>query len=329
MTVYVSNCGDDGNGGLEKDGAVATVAAALEKIRGAQKGAARIVIMDAVATDPIVIDRSCPPVILSDDPDAPGGKLTLRRDGNLLTVSEGGDVTLAGGLTLAGLTPTGLSPAESLALAESLAPAESGSKESRGVYIKGGTFTMRGGIISGNITTSDDGAEMLGGGGVYMDKGTFTLRGGAISGNIATYGCGVYVTEGEFTMEGGNISGNTAAVCPGADMTGGGGVFLAGGEFTLMGGAISGNRAAFGGGVGLVGGKFTMTGGIISGNHAIFGGGVETYGVFIKRGGVIYGEQAGELANTADGCGAAVYDDMETAEVFTDETLGEADDWPT
>jgi hypothetical protein len=64
--------------------------------------------------------------------------------------------------------------------------------ESGGVYVSGGTFTMKGGEISGNNT------HRYGyGGGVYLDSGTFTMEGGEISGNSIRYGYGggVYIED--------------------------------------------------------------------------------------------------------------------------------------
>jgi hypothetical protein len=64
----------------------------------------------------------------------------------------------------------------------------------RGVdIVRGGTFTMNGGEISGN--TADEG-----GGGVYMLAGTFTMNGGTISGNTAFGGGGVCILGGTFTV---------------------------------------------------------------------------------------------------------------------------------
>ena len=54
------------------------------------------------------------------------------------------------------------------------------------VYVGGGTFTMNGGVISGNTASA---------GGVYVvgSNSTFTMNGGEISGNTADLGGGVYV----------------------------------------------------------------------------------------------------------------------------------------
>jgi hypothetical protein len=75
------------------------------------------------------------------------------------------------------------------------------------------TFTMNGGIISGNTSSQ--------GGGVYVNGGgSFIMNGGVISGNTATgTGGGGVRVFGTFTMNGGIISGNTTSGS-------GGGVYL-------------------------------------------------------------------------------------------------------
>ncbi|GHV77717.1 hypothetical protein AGMMS49942_25380 [Spirochaetia bacterium] len=98
-------------------------------------------------------------------------------------------------------------------------------------------FVMYDGTITGN-TYSKEGEDCAGGG-VNVENGTFTMKGGTISGNTADAGGGVYVEEGTFTMSGGTISGNTAA------MGGGVAVIVGedGGTFTKTGGTIHDNAA--------------------------------------------------------------------------------------
>ncbi|MDR1232309.1 MAG: Ig-like domain-containing protein [Spirochaetaceae bacterium] len=99
------------------------------------------------------------------------------------------------------------------------------------VYIDGGTVELRSGGIKGNANTSG------GGGGVYItNNGTFTMKGGTVSGNTAASGGGVYITNnGTFTMQAGTISGNTATT-----EGGGSGVYvLSGGIFNANGGTVS------------------------------------------------------------------------------------------
>ena len=122
-----------------------------------------------------------------------------------------------------------------------------------GVYMAGGQFTMNGGEISRNTTTTGDG----GGGGVYVGGGTFTMKGSAsITGNKTandTYGGGVYVSgNGTFNMnDKASITDNTANQ--------GGGVYVSGGKFNMSGGSITGNK---GNGVCVVkdGTTFTVSG---------------------------------------------------------------------
>ena len=165
---------------------------------------------------------------------------------------------------------------------------------------KGGTFVMTGGTITGN--TSD-----WGGGVCVNGEGTsFTMSGGTITKNHAynENGGGVYVAgnDARFTMTGGTISGNTS-VGRGAGVYVGGN---SGGIFTMNGGTISGNTSKnCGGGVYLSPlGKFTITGGTISGNVAAgYGGGVcINYDGFFSKSGdsTIYGNDAASiLKNTA------------------------------
>ena len=124
-----------------------------------------------------------------------------------------------------------------------------------GVEVKGGTFNMYGGEITGNIASN--------GGGVYVWGGSkFDLYGGKISGNTATSnGGGVYVaTNGEFNMRGGTIGG--AAADKANKAKNGGGVYVYNsGTFTMSGGEISGNTVTYGGGgVYVASGNFTVSG---------------------------------------------------------------------
>jgi len=94
---------------------------------------------------------------------------------------------------------------------------------------------MSGGEISGNTVTSSSRS----GGGVYVGFGTFTMSGGIISGNTASSCGGGVINTGTFTMEGGEISGNTSGF---NILGGGGGVFLLG-DFIKTGGIIYGYSA--------------------------------------------------------------------------------------
>ena len=180
---------------------------------------------------------------------------------------------------------------------------------------RGGTFSMSGGTISGNKTI-----------GVYVESGTFTMSGGIISGNTALEGGGVYVEResGTFTMNGGTISGNTAR-----DV--GGGVYVKSGTFTMNDGTISGNTARFGGGVY---GSLTMTGGTISGNTARENGGGVFTGTFTKTGGIITGyssdQRNGNVVKNESGAvqnykGHAVYANAKNVLKIREGTAGPGD----
>jgi hypothetical protein len=75
----------------------------------------------------------------------------------------------------------------------------------KGEFNNDDSFTMNGGIISGNSATS--------GGGVSINYYTlFTLVDGTISGNTAGYGGGIDISNASiFIQAGGTISGNTAS----------------------------------------------------------------------------------------------------------------------
>jgi hypothetical protein len=125
------------------------------------------------------------------------------------------------------------------------------------VQVNAGTLLMKAGsLITGNTNTSS-----FSPGGVYVSSyGTFSMSGGAISGNTSSTGGGVYVSYGIFNMSGGAVSGNTSST------GGGGGVYVSSsGTFSMSGGAVSGNTSSFGGGV-YAYSAFNMSGGVVSGN---------------------------------------------------------------
>jgi len=176
-----------------------------------------------------------------------------------------------------------------------------------GASLDGGTFTMNGGSISGNMVTTNSG------GGVFNSAagGIFTMNGGSISGNTSIVGGGAGVFNlNIFNMTAGTISGNIAAATGGY----GGGVMNGNANipptatFTMSGGTIDGNIAEYGGGV-FNTDTFDMSGGTISGNTAIQNGGgvqVNAGSVFTMSGGTIGGNTVA-AANTAGGNGGGVY----------------------
>jgi len=228
-----------------------------------------------------------------------GLSVTLTGNGKLYLTSQGSIVRIGANQTLvidsAGLTLQGRKNGQNGA---------TGDNNRSVVHITGNNAKMelRNGTISGNTSSSD-------GGGVYVDDNTtFTMSGGEISGNISstysTGGGGVAIEDGTFTMSGGKISGNTARG------NGGGVNMLDGGTFTMSGGEISGNTTeegsgglyGFGGGV--LATTFTMSGTAkISDNTAVYGGGVAATGTFTMSG------TAKISGNTADdGGGVCVFD---------------------
>ena len=161
-----------------------------------------------------------------------------------------------------------------------------------GVYVNGGTFTMSGGKITGCTSTGGYG------GGVFMGSGTFEMSSDAlISDCKATYGGGVYMAGGTFNMSGGTIGDENGTTNGNLASGLGGGVYVAGGTFTMSQNAtIAGNTGTGGGGGIYLGdnkayGSLIMTGGKITGNKVTtekrFGGGIGGYGDFTMSGGII------------------------------------------
>jgi hypothetical protein len=207
-----------------------------------------------------------------------------------------------------------------------------GSNGGGGVVVSdNGTFTMNGGIISGN-TASDDAGH--GGGGVaVLASGTFIMNGGTISGNTAWHdslnplttsssGGGVYMVGDNnsvttFTMTGGTISSNTAD-----DIAGGGGVYVGKNtKFEMTGGTIGGtnvaNIAHDGGGVYVdKDGTFNMSSSAIISYNTIsasyaLGGGVYVNGSFDMTGGTISYNKIDTNGYQNGGFGGGVYVDKD------------------
>ncbi|MDR1353145.1 MAG: InlB B-repeat-containing protein [Treponema sp.] len=228
------------------------------------------------------------------------------------------NITLKGGYGGMALVSVDGSSASLLMKTGAKITGNSSSHFSGGVFVRGGSFTMSGGEISGN----DDH-------GVYVYRGSFTMKAGEISGND---GSGVYAGGGSFTMSGGKISANNES-----GVYAGSGFTMSGGEISgNYGGKISGMYIGNGGGVTVLGGgSFEMSGGEIRGNTASdSGGGVYCfYGSFSKTGGVVYGSNADtSLKNTAgsdDTNGHAVYYEGNEGKYYHDTTLNAGDDIST
>jgi hypothetical protein len=241
-------------------------------------------------------------------------------DANLFTINSGNTLVLENNVRLDGNAKTG--NAVSIYNGGNLVMKDGSRIEGAGdsgVYIfDGGTFTMSGGVISGNTASNNN--TYGSGGGVNITYGKFMMSGGVISGNTAsnnnTYGNGggVYFFSGAFTMSGGVISGNTAS--NNNTYGSGGGVYFSGGAFTMSGGVISGNTASYGGGVHVSKrSTFAMSDGVISGNTASYGGGgvYISDGTFTMSGGGISGNTAfSNSGSFSDGGGVYVFSGMFT-----------------
>jgi uncharacterized repeat protein (TIGR02543 family) len=257
--------------------------------------------------------------------------VSLSTTGSLFTVESGVTLTLDNNITLQGRSDN---TAPLVVVLGGTLVMNTGSKISGniksspnhggGVYIYGGTFTMSGGEISGN--TSSSSYSTASGGGVYIHGGTFTMSSGKISGNTSSSspsssfggnlasGGGVYVDyNGIFTMGGGTISDNISSISSYYSYystASGGGVSIDGGTFTMNNGTISDNIITFisypssssGGGVYVGSGTFTMNNGTISDNtSSSSGGGVSIGGgTFTMSGGTISG-------HTSSAHGGGVY----------------------
>ena len=178
-----------------------------------------------------------------------------------------------------------------------------------GVSIFGGTFTMNGGEISGNFSSSSSnwelGSSISYAGGVHVERGLFIMNGGKITSNSSfsfglnsafALGGGVSILfGGTFTMNGGEISGNTTSsdshgtpyivAAYSRDGASGAGVYVSRGTFKMSGGKIIDNtinNTAVGAGGGVYvtfGSTFIMSDGVIAGNSSRAGA-----GVFLREG---------------------------------------------
>ena len=181
------------------------------------------------------------------------------------------------------------------------------------------TFTMKGGIITGNNSVT---------GSVFVDDGTFYMKGGKITNNSSTdHGTVRIIWRGRFNMEAGQITGNSSNVA--------GGVFLnhAAAAFNMNGGQISNNTVSgsmSGGGISVSAGTVNLNAGQIFGNTTTvvigsgIGGGVRVSGansVFNMNGGQIFNNVTNGNSATMTNAGgvsvtsAAVFN-MNSGEIF-------------
>ncbi len=153
--------------------------------------------------------------------------------------------------------------------------------EGGGLWISaGGTLTVTGTQIAGNMATGADADQ--GGGGVYSDGGVVQLTGVYIATNRATGAAGsgggvLNVAGGRMTITDSRIQANSANRAGGGVETNQSGT-ATGNTLTLVNPMISGNSLGtapgFGGGVHITGAATaTVTGGVVWNNTAVEGGG--------------------------------------------------------
>lgn len=201
-----------------------------------------------------------------------------------------------------------------------------------GVYKNGGTFTMTGGVISGNLvpTNADNGTDCRGGG-VQIDNAATTISGGYITNNRLDYKCDAVGAGCHF---GGGITfyNETMTISDNCYITGnysaeaGGGIGFSGKQFIMTGGTVAANVAqtAEGGGIRIQSSEQTslISGGYITNNCTNsmhdWGGG----GIFLSQGNSLQIMNAVFQQNTADGFGGGVGGCSTGQIVAVDNTVG-------
>ncbi|MDR2029374.1 MAG: hypothetical protein LBP93_07545 [Treponema sp.] len=292
---YVSSGGNDSGDGFDSSKPLASVQAALARIKSIYRsgkwpaGKSAVIVISGTITgsgsfgsSQSMIDVSgagnYPPLVFEGDP-LRGGVLDAKRDkdnqGRVLYIANnqvtlGSDLILTGGYVLWGgavCVGTPGSPSEGEFI---MAGGEiSGNTAGMGgaVLVYKGSMTMSGGIIQNNTNAEYSKAPGSGGGIYLSDYTSLTMSGGTIrdNGGAQTDTGGGVGANGKslFTMTGGEILNNSST-------SQGGGVYVAPyGNFTLSGGTISGNKTGISGGgvyVSKYGAVFTQPGGTISGN---------------------------------------------------------------
>jgi hypothetical protein len=291
---YVSEDGDNSASGIESSSALASVQAALSRIRSVYRSGkwpagenaviiikGRIIAHGSLGAKETMIEiagaGNYPPIVLQGDP-ATGGILDVNRkkdeDGQVLFITNnkvtlGEHLTLTGGNQLWGgavrIGAPGFESAGEFIMAGGEISGNTGASGGA-IMIYKGSMTMSGGVIKNN--RNDYNNNLGAGGGIYVNEyTTFTMTGGSIEANggdpKAEKGGGIFVEgKGIATMSDGEIRGN-------ASIVEGGGVYIAPyGVFNMSGGLITGNTSGEGGGVqpSKWGGTFNQTGGIVTGN---------------------------------------------------------------
>jgi len=304
---------------------------------------------ESVGPQTLSYDRNGITIILIGD--GTNRTISLSSNGVMFTVSSGVTLILNNNITLKGRSGN---------TNNGIPVGSSNNNNNSLVRVNGGTLLMNNGsTITGNtyLSNSSISSTYSYGGGVYVASGTFTMNGGTISNNTSSssifnannyfpysYGGGVYVASGTFTMNGGTISDNTASstitnLSDCSIYSYGGGVCLGGinATFIMNGGTISDNTSlstasgntsffpktySYGGGVYVGNGTFTMNGGHIFNNTSSTGTNIERYssnsygggvyvdnGTFTMSGGTISGN-TGNISSSNSGSnsyGGGVY----------------------
>ena len=185
-----------------------------------------------------------------------------------------------------------------------------------GVYKNGGTFSMTGGVISGNqVPQNANNSTDCRGGGAQVDNAATTISGGYITNNRLDYKCDAVGNGCHF---GGGITqySGTMTISDNCYITGnysaeaGGGIGFSGEKFVMIGGTVAANVAqtAEGGGIRIQWSDKTslISGGYITNNRTNsthdWGGG----GIFLVQDNSLQILNAVFQKNTADGFGGGV-----------------------
>lgn len=225
-------------------------------------------------------------------------QLTMQKLGNEASEVKGNTAVNSGGGMYIGNTRATID--------ESIVGENSAGKYGAGLYVKG-TSSIPGFATLTNVEVSQNGtgaSTPTYGGGIFIDPyGTFTMTGGNISSNASTtYGGGI-MTNGTTTLKGVIVGGQDAGNTTTGSTSYGGGIYVNGGTVTVTDEtSISYNKTRNGGGVYVSSGTFTMTGGNISSNTgSTNGGGIYTKATTELHGVIIGGKDAGNTTNSYGG----------------------------
>lgn len=291
-TVYLNGAsGSDSNAGTSATGAVKT----LEKAMALVKDGGTIYITGTVT--------------VSDAQEwafAGSNSVTIRRyssfTGPLITVANGGELTVGKGVTIHGNSGTPNYSDSSPTIATNSTYANNSAKAPLIVVNNGGNLVLNDGVMLTNNSNKPDISSnkfvengYVGLGGAVYCSGTMTMLGGTIQYCEAQCGGGVYVENGSFYLSGGLIDHNFARdIVPYKNRVAnfhknaGGGVYVGdNATMTMTGGTVSYNQSSReGGGISLGWlnrsnnsyindyiAAFTMNGGTLDHNFAVSTGG--------------------------------------------------------